>query len=133
MGAAYPIELRERALAAIDGGMTKWEAHKTFKVSRTTLDDWLQLREERGSLKAISYRRGPEPAIADNEENRSFFEKHQHKTLAQLCDLWFKKTGQRVSDVTISKTLKRFAYTRKKRRTVIKNEMSQNAGLIWSS
>lgn len=120
---AYSVDLRERALAAIDRGMSKWEVHKTFKVSRTTLDDWLKLREETGSLADRKYRHGPKPAIADTAENQAFFDEHEHKTLAQLCDLWFKKTGQRVSDVTMSKTLKRLGYTRKKRATVTKNEM----------
>ena len=120
---AYSVDLRERALAAIDSGMSKWEAHKTFKVSRTTLDDWLQLREESGSLEPIAYRRGPKPTIADTAEHQAFFDKHEHKTLAQLCDIWFKKTGHRVSDVSMSKTLKRLGYTRKKRAIVTKNEM----------
>jgi len=124
MGAAYPIELRERALSAIDSGMRKWKVHKTFKVSRTTLDDWLKLREEKASLEPVSYRRGPKPVIADTQENQAFFEKHAHKTLAQLCDLWLKERGTRVSDVTMSKALKRFGYTRKKRATFIKKEMS---------
>lgn len=124
MGSAYPIELRERALAAIDAGMSKWEAHQTFKVSRSTLDDWLKLRKRNGSLEPVKYRRGPKPVIINSKENDLFFEEHQHKTLAQLCELWFKKTGQRVSDVTMSKTLKRFGYTRKKRAIDIKSEMS---------
>jgi len=123
MGAAYPIELRKRALLAIDRGMSKWEAHKTFKVSRTTLDDWLELREKSGKLEPIKYRRGPKPVIVDNEKNQHFFENHAHKTLAQLCDLWFEQTGKRVSDVTMSNTLKRLGYTRKKRATAIKSEV----------
>lgn len=125
MGAAYRVELRERALAAIDKGMSKWEVHKTFKISRSTIDDWLNLREEKGTIVAqTDYKRGPKPAIADTAETESFFEEHKHKTLAQLCALWFQKTGKRVSDVTMSKTLRRLGYSRKKRATVIKNEMN---------
>ena len=71
----------------------------------------------------MTYRRGPKPAIADTAEHQAFFEEHAHKTLAQLCKLWFAKTGQRVSDVTMSKTLKRLGYTRKKRAPFTKNEM----------
>lgn len=119
----YSVDLREAALAALDNGMTKWEVHKTFKVSRTSLDDWLRLREKTGKLEDIKYRHGPKAAIANTSENHAFFEKHKHKTLAQLCDLWFEKSGKRLSDVTLSRTLKRFGYTRKKRVTSIKNEM----------
>ena len=114
---AYPVELRERAVAAIDSGMSKWQVHKTFKVSRSTLDDWLRLREETGSLEAVPYQHGPAPAIAEGERARAFFDMHRYKTLAQLCELWLARTGQQVSDVTMSKTLKRLGYTRKKRAT----------------
>jgi len=112
----YPIELRERVLGAIDEGMSKWKAHQTFKISRSTIDNWLKLREETGSIAANSnYQRGPKPAIEDTEENRAFFEEYQHKTLEQMRKGWFEKVGAWLSDVTMSKTLKRFGYTRKKR------------------
>lgn len=112
----HPIELRTRVLAAIDDGMSKWKAHQTFKVSRSTIDDWLKLRAETGSIEAKKdYRRGPKPAIEDTEETRLFFETYQHKTLLQLCALWLKQYGVSLSDVTMSKTLKRFGYTRKKK------------------
>jgi transposase len=125
MGAAYPIELRERVVAAIDSGMSKGKAHQTYKVSRSTIDDWLELRQKHGCLRATTnYQRGPKPAIEDNEASRAFFEKHNLKTLAELCELWFEEKGQKLSIETMSKTLKRFAYTRKKRATVIKNEMN---------
>lgn len=130
---AYPIELRERAVAAIDSGMSKWAVHKTFKVSRSTLDDWLRLRDEAGSLEAVTYQHGPKPAIADDEQTRAFFGEHSYKTLAELCELWLKRTGQAVSDVTMSKTLKRLGYTHKKRATSTENATKPNAGHSWRS
>lgn len=127
MGAAYPIELRERVIEAVDGGMSKWEAHQIYKVSRSTIDAWLRLREENKSLSAKgNYRRGPKPAIEDNEVSGAFFEQHKLKTLSEICDAWFKETGQRLSIETMSKTLKRFGYTNKKRLIFTKNEMNKN-------
>ena len=127
MGAAYPIELRKRVVEAIDTGMSKWEAHKTFKVSRSTIDDWLKLREKSFSLEAkTNYLRGPKAAIEDNEISRAFFEKHKLKTLMQICDAWFDESGQILSIETMSKTLKRFGYTRKKRPTFTRSEMNTN-------
>lgn len=125
MGAPYGIELRERVLEAIDEGMSKWQAHKTFKISRSTIDDWLKLREETSSLVAkTNYRRGPKPAIEDTEKSRVFFEKHQFKTLSELSDAWFEETGQRLCIDTMSVTLKRFGYTRKKRAIFTQKVMS---------
>jgi len=121
---AYSVDFREAALAAIDAGMSKWKVHKTFKISRTSLDDWLKLRETTGDLKDANYHHGPKPMISDTPENHTFFEKHNYKTLTQLCDVWFEKTGQRMTTVSMSRSLKRLGYSRKKRAIVIKNEMN---------
>ena len=112
---AHPIELRERVLGAIDEGMGKYEAHKTFKVGRNTIDRWIELREKTGTLEAkTDYKRGPKRAIEINAETKAFFDKHQYKTLGQLRNLWLEEKGELLSDVTFSKTLKRMGYTRKK-------------------
>jgi len=130
----YPIELRERVLESIDQGMSKWEAHQIFKVSRSTIDDWLKLREETGSVAAnTNYQRGPKRAIEDNDENREFFEKHHQKTLEEMRTAWFEANGEWLSDVTMSKTLKRFGYTRKKRPISTKSEMKKNVKTILKS
>lgn len=130
----YPIELRERVLEVIDQGMSKWEAHQIFKVSRSTIDDWLKLREETGSVAAnTNYQRGPKRAIEDNDENREFFEKHHQKTLEEMRTAWFEANGEWLSDVTMSKTLKRFGYTRKKRPISTKSEMKKNVKTILKS
>ncbi len=116
MGAPYSKDLRLRVLAALDNGMSKWRAHQTFKVSRSTIDDWLKLREKTGKIEAtINYHRGPAPALNDSLELRSFIEEHKNSTLSQIAEAWFAARGQRLSTVTFSKTLKRLGYTRKKR------------------
>lgn len=126
MGAPYGEELRLRALAAFDEGMSKWQVHKTFKIARTTLDAWLKLRETSGGVQATThYHRGLQPVILDNAENQAFFETYKYKTLAQLCEAWLEKTGIRVSDVTMSKALKRLGYTRKKRASTTKSALWQ--------
>lgn len=115
MGAPYSKDLRLRVLAAVDGGMSKWRVHQMFEVSRTTIDDWLKLRSETGDVKATTnYRRGPRPALEEGPEVRAFIAAHQNSTLAQLVEAWSEAKGQRLSDVTFSKVLKRLGYTRKK-------------------
>ena len=51
-GVSYSLDLRLRVVDAIDGGMSKMKAHQTFQVSRSTIDDWLKLRSETGSVSA---------------------------------------------------------------------------------
>ena len=75
MGAPYSQDLRLRALAALDKGMSKTNVHQTFKISRSTLDDWPKLRSETGKVEAnTAYRRGPAPALSDNPALRAFIE-----------------------------------------------------------
>ncbi len=66
MGKPYSSDLRRRVLNAIDGGMSKMAAHQTFCVSRSTIDDWIELRARTGSVAAnTAYRRGKAPSVTD--------------------------------------------------------------------
>ena len=134
MGAPYSKDLRLRVLAALDNGMSKTKVHQQFKVSRSTLDDWLKLRGKTGKVEAnTDYHRGPVPALSESLELRGFIETHKSSTLAQLAEAWFAAQGQRLSTVTFSKTLKRLGYTRKKRATSIKNALLKHAPLSSKS
>ena len=118
MGAPYSEDLRKRVLAAVDSGLSKWRVHQVFGVSRSTIDDWLKLRTETGSVKAKTrYNRGRAPLVADTPELRTFLAAHEGKTLAQLALAWEAEQGQQVSVKTFHKTLQRSGYTRKKNAT----------------
>ncbi|MBD2176410.1 helix-turn-helix domain-containing protein, partial [Pseudanabaena sp. FACHB-1998] len=67
MTAAYSLDLREKAVSAVDRGEKKSHICRTLNISRNTLDQWLQLREEKGNLAPQEYRRGPKPKIDDLE------------------------------------------------------------------
>jgi len=85
MGKVYSEDLRLCVLAAIDGGMSKMTAHKTFGISRTTMDDWFALRAATGSLKTnTSYRRGKAPTINDLEAFTKFVRRYSGCTLQWL-------------------------------------------------
>ena len=112
----------------MDNGLSKTKVHRQFKVSRSTVDDWLKLRAATGKAEATTdYQRGPSPALGDSLELRGFIEEHKENTLDQLAEAWFKARGQRLSAVTFSKTLKRLGYTRKKRAISTKNVRRQHA------
>jgi transposase len=134
MGAPYSEDLRTRVLAAVDGGMSKWEVHQTFGVSRSTIDDWLKLRTETGGVKAkTEYYRGRAPMLPDSPELRTFLEAHQGSTLAQLAHAWQEQSGQQVSVKTFYKTLQRIGYTRKKSATGTKNAIPRSGRLSSKS
>jgi transposase len=116
MGSPYSEDLRLRVLSAIDGGMSKMTAHKTFCVSRSTIDHWLQLRARTGGVGAnTSYRRGKLPEIGDGEMFRVFAREHDGCTLAQMAQAWHEQTGHHRSLKFFSRALGRIGWTRKKR------------------
>lgn len=53
--------LRRRVVAAVKDGMKKSVAARTFKVSRQSIDTWLDAVEDRGASALKARRRGPKP------------------------------------------------------------------------
>lgn len=83
MVSPYSQALRVRVLASVDAGMrvdagmSKMTAHRTFRVSRSTIDHWIVLRAQTGSVEAkTKYRRGKAPALCDREAFALFVERH---------------------------------------------------------
>ena len=82
MGKAYSVDLRLRVLAAIDAGLSKMQAHKTFQISRSTIDDWLKLRAQTGSVQDPQPRHSGR-GLAAQQDFAVFAQRHQHSTLEQ--------------------------------------------------
>lgn len=114
MGKAYSADLRERAVACVDSGLSKMQVSRTFGIARSTLDDWLALREKTGQLRDKS-RRPRAAALPDTVEVRAFIKGQRHSTLAQMAQAWEQATGQRLTPMTFCNSLRRLGYTRKKR------------------
>ncbi len=109
MGAAYPLEMRQKALAAVDRGEKKLHVSRMFGISRNTLDAWLKHRVATGQVVPKAYRsRRPAPKIADLAEFRQFAATRGHLTQQQMADAW----PEAVSNRTIGKALKAIGYTR---------------------
>jgi transposase len=115
MGRCYSEDFRLRVLQRVDEGMSKMQAHRTFGVSRSTLDDWLRLRAQQGHV-------GDKPragtrwgALSDVEVFGEFAARHQGATLGQMAKAWQHEKGQRLSRNTFSLALQALGWTRKKR------------------
>ena len=120
MPAPYSDDLRQKVMDAVDRGERKSHVCCLFKLSRNTLDAWLQLRQQTGSITANrDYHRGPNPKIEDLEAFRHFAQKHGHRTQQEMAAQW----QDPISAVTIGKALKRIHFTRKKRPTAIGSAM----------
>jgi len=116
MGKSYSVDLRLRVVSAIDEGLSKTQAHKTYKVSRSSIDDWLALREQTGSVDVIAPR-VKKGGLHRQEAFASFVAQHPHCTLEQMSVAWQEQTQQKASLMSFSRALRALGYTRKKRVT----------------
>ena len=111
----YSEDLRKRVVAAVDGGLSKMAVSRTFGIARSTLDDWLLLRQRTGQVACMKRRAGRRRILQDTPQLRVFLEAHSHSTLSQMAQAWEQETGQRLTPMTFCKTLRRLGYTHKKR------------------
>jgi len=114
MAKGYSVDLRGRVLQALDEGMSKMTAHRTFHISRSTLDHWLALREQTGSL-APRVMRSSRTRQLQGAAFEEFVRDHAHATLGEMAQAWHERTGVRLTEMSFSHALKDFGWTRKKR------------------
>jgi len=108
--------------------MSKMTAHRTFGVSRSTIDDWLALRAQTGQLhQKTSARRGPQPAIGDLDAFADFAQRHSGASLSQMAQAWHSETGHFLSINTFSLALKRLGWRHKKRVSFIESAIIESA------
>ena len=124
----YSLDLRERALAAVDRGVPRKETVGIYGVSLATLKRWLKRREETGSS-APSRRPGMRRLVgADAEERRALWcqlEENPEATLEDHRQAWERERGVRVSISTMSRAIRRLGWTYKQRHWEPPNETSR--------
>jgi transposase len=120
MPAAYSLDFRKKAVAAVKRGERKSEICRTLDISRNTLDLWLKREAETGSVAArTDFQRGAKPLIKDLDELRKFVEQYGHLTQKEMVKRW----PSPVSLTSFARALRRIEFTRKKRAICIKSEM----------
>ena len=104
---AYSMDLRERVVAAVDGGMTHDRAAATFGVSVNTVGRYLVRRRATGSLAPSVQRHGPMP-----EKRRRLqawlparLQQAADATLAEHAAAFTAEHGMVVSLATMSRAL----------------------------
>ncbi len=113
---AYSSDLRERVVAAVDRGMPKAEVAEAFGVSARSVDRYLELRRETGSL---APRRIPGRPSVKGAALAGGLLGHMREradaTIPELCELWASTGELAVGEATMSRALKKLGWTRKKR------------------
>jgi transposase len=116
---AYSPDLRAKILAAVDAGMTKSQAARTFGVGLATIKRYAALRRAQGSLDPQVHPGRP-PTIGPEQQEMLWAQLVAHPAayLDEQCALWEAQTRVRLSSSAMSRTIKRLGFTRKKGRWV---------------
>ena len=121
----YSEDLRKKIVDAVERGMPKTEAAKTFGVGISSIKRYVAAAKAGRSL-APKKRPGSKPKL--NETARTLLEADLRErpaaTLAQRREFLGRVAGVRVSDSTVSRMLRRMGWTRKKDRWVPQNATS---------
>jgi transposase len=113
----YPADFRDRLLRALDAGLARAEATRTFGVPDRTIRRWQQHRRETGSV-APKRRVGRCRHIGPWAEAalRAQVAAHPDATLAEHCTRWASDHDVTVSAATMSRALSRLRLPLKKSR-----------------
>ena len=123
---AYSEDLRKKIVEAIEErGMPKIEAARTFGVGISSVKRYVATYREGRSL-APKERPGSKPKLDEGARKllEANLEEHPEATLPQRREFLRRVCGVSVSDSTISRTLRRLGWTRKKDRWVRARETS---------
>jgi transposase len=114
---AYSQDLRERIVGAVEQGMLKAEAARTFQVALSTVKLYLARLQQTGSLAAgrSSGRPRAIPRAADPLLERQL-RAHPDYTVAQHAALWEQEQHTAVGRAALRRAIHRLGWHFKKRR-----------------
>lgn len=112
---SYSLDLRQRAVAATNQGMTIRRAAEVFQVSVATIERWRRHARERGDLAPRTSPGCPRliPPSQD-AELLAQLQAHPDATLAEHARHWAAQTGAVVSPATFCRAFQRLGWTLKK-------------------
>ena len=112
---AYSEDLREKIVQALERGMGKSQAARTFSVSLSSIKRYAKLAQKGRSL-APKKRPGSKPKIDERAGKllAADLEERPFLTLQQRCEYLRAVASVEVSRSTVCRTIKRMNSTRKK-------------------
>ena len=118
MPAAYPKELRDRVLSAWkQGDATQLKIAQRFDVANQTVVRWVALFRRTGSVAPAAMGGANRPYMVDEDGAalvRGILDCNLDTTLPEICAAYEEARGVRVSPQTMSDTVRRLGYTRKR-------------------
>jgi transposase len=112
---AYSEDLREKIVEALERGMGKSQAARTFCVSLSSIKRYAKLAQKGRSL-APKKRPGSKPKLDERSRKllQADLEEHPFFTLQQRCEYLRAVASVEVSRSTVCRDIKRMNSTRKK-------------------
>lgn len=114
----YPRELRTRVVEVWqEGGSTQKEIAERFAVGQQTVVRWVSRVRRTGSVDPSPMggaRRAHLVDAAGESIIRDILDCVPDTTLREICEVYEESRGVRISPQTMSSTVRRFGYTRKK-------------------
>jgi transposase len=122
---AYSEDLREKIVEALERGMGKSQAARTFSVSLSSVKRYAKLAQEGRSL-APKKRPGSKPKLDERSSKllQADLEEHPFLTLQERCEYLRAVASVEVSRSTVCRAIKRMDSTRKKGADRLQNATS---------
>lgn len=113
----YSIDLRTRVVEAVESGMAREEAVRSFRVSLASLKRWLVAQRTSGTLAPRLARGGRQPSIPPEQEPllRLQVAAFPDATLPEHAERWSAAYGTTISEWIIGRAIRRLGITRKKK------------------
>jgi transposase len=111
----YSVDLRTRIVSAVESGMSKARAARTFSVSLSSVKRYVS-KAKRGESPAPKKRPGSTPKLDEKPRNllAADLEERPYLTLQERCEYIKLTTGLSVSRSTMCRAIARIGPTRKK-------------------
>jgi transposase len=113
----YSLDLRERAVAAVEAGVSRAQVAQLFSLSMSSLKRWLTKRQASLSLAPKEFRPGFPAQFGSSETLaalRAQLEADPEGRLLDHCWRWHEATGKAVSVSTMHRAWQALGWTHKK-------------------
>ena len=114
---SYSKKYRERTIEYRQAGHTLEETHQTFKVSRSTIQEWEKQLKETGDLGKKKLQRGFRKI--DPEKLKAYVAEHPDAYQSEMAEAFG------CSESGIRDALRRYKITRKKRQRATRSRISK--------
>ena len=116
MGKPYSLDLRERVVSALEGGLSTRQAAARFSVGIATVGTWGRLKRSQGDVRPAKQGR-PKGSVLDAHEDfiLGVLQERPDTTLEEMAERLAAERGVRVVWTAVWKFLDRRGQTHKKR------------------